>query len=267
MNIYNKFISFPNGTLINNWFEEDELKKKTGVTRTIPGYPYKIRNATPEIRQSIPRDNTFKRVIGEKEATNDYFLTSSLYGTYGNFSSPCDKYTHSKLREEEKNQKFQEYLKQHEDEFKAPEWEKYDPKVDLKSTYSTSYTEKEIGKNLGRRIMFDQFHDPITADKPDKLFMAQHDMSKYPSILKSDQVKKYVNGSGRGGLYSGNREITFWSSHLGNSNMYHTFTFEPNPFGRSHAFSQPVQKTKGPNCQNQFFPNTETLPPLGTKSE
>ena len=42
-NIYNKHIKFPNGTLIDNWFEEDELKKKTGETRTIPGYPYKGR--------------------------------------------------------------------------------------------------------------------------------------------------------------------------------------------------------------------------------
>ena len=36
-NIYNKFIIHPNGTLINNWFEEDELRRHTGEGRTIPG--------------------------------------------------------------------------------------------------------------------------------------------------------------------------------------------------------------------------------------
>ena len=34
-NIYNKTMYFPNGTLINNWFEEDELRRKTGETRSV----------------------------------------------------------------------------------------------------------------------------------------------------------------------------------------------------------------------------------------
>ena len=143
------------------------------------------------------------------------------------------------------------------DEIKVEPWEKYDPKEDLQSVYSKAYTPKPVQKDLGKRIMFDQFHDPITSDKPDKLFMAQHDMSKYPSILSPQQIANYMATGNKDKLYYPNQEITFWSSHLGNSNMYHSFTFPPNPFGKSHAFSQPVQLTKGPNCQNQYFPNTD----------
>lgn len=32
-NIYNKTVLFPNGTLIGNWYEEDELRQKTGEGR------------------------------------------------------------------------------------------------------------------------------------------------------------------------------------------------------------------------------------------
>ncbi|MCQ2817901.1 MAG: hypothetical protein MJ252_11610 [archaeon] len=258
MNIYNKFTKYPNGTLINNWYEEDELKKQTGTARSLPGYPFKMRNADPELRKSIPRDDTFKRVIGQKEPSKDYFTTSSAYG---NFLSPNSRYNQEYL-EESKNQMTRSFAKKLPPPMPAAEIEKYDPKVDLVSTYGSVYTPKPVQENIGRKIMFDQFHDPIDKDKPDKLFMARHGVGKYPSILDQDQIIKYVNNGGKGKLNNGNQEITFWSSHLGNSNMYHSFTFAPNPFGRSHAFSQPVQRTKGPNCQNQFFPNTETLPPL-----
>ena len=35
MNIYNKTMYFPNGTLINNWFKEDELRRRTGETHSV----------------------------------------------------------------------------------------------------------------------------------------------------------------------------------------------------------------------------------------
>ena len=246
-NIYNKNIKYPNGTLIDNWYEEDELKKRTGYTRNIPGYPYKLRNADPELRKSIPQDDTFKRVIGEKEPSKDYFTTNAEYGR--NCQMNNERYQNNAVEEEKNPPK--------KNEIKDEPWQKYDPAVDLKSVYSTAYTPKKIQKDLGRRIMYDQFHDPIAADRPDRLFMAQHGVSRYPNILTPEEIAHYMATGEKDKLYQRNQEVTFWSTHLGNSNMYHSFTFPPNPFGKSHAFTQPVQLTKGPNCQNQYFPNTD----------
>ena len=39
MNIYNKTMYFPNGTLINNWFKEDELRRRTGETHSVTSSP------------------------------------------------------------------------------------------------------------------------------------------------------------------------------------------------------------------------------------
>lgn len=36
-NIYNKKVLVENRTLINNWYEEEVLKKLTGESRSIPG--------------------------------------------------------------------------------------------------------------------------------------------------------------------------------------------------------------------------------------
>ena len=42
-----------------------------------------------------------------------------------------------------------------------------------------------------------------------------------------------------------NNPATFWMGNLNNSNMYRSFTKGPNPFAKSHAFTQPIQKTRG----------------------
>lgn len=34
--IYNKNFLYPNGTLIDNWYEEESLRQRTGTTRSIP---------------------------------------------------------------------------------------------------------------------------------------------------------------------------------------------------------------------------------------
>ena len=71
-NIYNKVILHPNGTLISNWFEEEELRRRTGEGRTIPGknFPKRWMDFENPIKNTNPRDDTFKRIIDNEIYTS-----------------------------------------------------------------------------------------------------------------------------------------------------------------------------------------------------
>ena len=57
-NIYNKDIITKNGTLIDNWFEEDELRRTTGTTRSIRGFNYGKITFDPEGSHVSPSSHT-----------------------------------------------------------------------------------------------------------------------------------------------------------------------------------------------------------------
>ena len=109
-NIYNKDIITKNGTLIDNWFEEGELRKLTGEGRSIKGTTFGKITFDPEVIHTTdnPHDNTYQRVIGEKEPTKAYTLTSHDYGQ-NNYE--VLKYTHPKLNVKDEKQKLNVYIK------------------------------------------------------------------------------------------------------------------------------------------------------------
>jgi len=103
-NIYNKIILTKDGTLIDNWFEEGELRKKTGEGRTIRGTTFGKITFDPEVYHSNdnPHDDTYQRVIGEKEPRKDYSLTSK---DYGQNNDEILQYTHPKLNVKDDKEK------------------------------------------------------------------------------------------------------------------------------------------------------------------
>ena len=84
-NIYNKVVNYPNNTLIDNWFEESELRKSTGNGRTLRGSHFgKITfdPENPKTRKIIdPVDDTYRRVIGDGASDKTFFTFNSLYGS------------------------------------------------------------------------------------------------------------------------------------------------------------------------------------------
>ena len=52
----------------------------------------------------------------------------------------------------------------------------------------------------------------------------------------------------------------FWMSRLNTTNMYRSFTKGYNPWARSHAFTQPIQKTRGAYVFNQNAYNGNQAP-------
>ena len=109
-NIYNKIILTKDGTLIDNWFEEGELRKITGEGRTIKGTTFGKITFDPEVYHSNdnPHDDTYQRVIGEKEPRKDYSLTSK---DYGQNNDDILQYTHPKLNVKDDKEKLNIYIK------------------------------------------------------------------------------------------------------------------------------------------------------------
>ena len=109
-NIYNKKIITQDGTLIDNWLEEGVLRKLTGEGRSIKGTSFKKITFDPEVvhTNDNPHDDTYKRVIGEKEPSKDYSLTSYDYGQNNDEILP---YTHPKLNAQDEQKKLNTYIK------------------------------------------------------------------------------------------------------------------------------------------------------------
>jgi len=55
------------------------------------------------------------------------------------------------------------------------------------------------------------------------------------------------------------KPATFWMTHINSGNMYRSFIKNPNPWARSHAFTQPLQLTRG---AVQYYQNAHNDPIL-----
>lgn len=235
-NIYNKVILHPNGTLISNWFEEEELRRRTGEGRTIPGknFPKRWMDFENPIKNTNPRDDTFKRII-DNEHTGFYKTT---YQTYGKFKYPEKKYMYKGKKELE----FDDFIN---GEIERQQKNKNGKKEDrlFDTTTGSTYVSQPLEQKVGQRIMYTQEHIPIdTKRNPDKLFMAQHKMGKFPRVLSDKEVEQYID---KNIPYYKDKEITFWSMNIDKGNMYRTATLGINPFARSNAFTQDIHHTKG----------------------
>lgn len=104
--------------------------------------------------------------------------------------------------------------------------------------------------SLGRRHMLTQDAFPIPQDRPDKLFMANHDLSKYPSIIPDKTADNYIDKTIP---YYKDKEITYWSMNLEKSNMYNSNQNGINPFAKSSGFTQDLNNVRS---ASQFYGNT-----------
>ena len=162
-NIYNKFILTKDGTLIDNWFEEGELRKKTGEGRSIKGTTFGKITFDPEVihTDTNPRDDTYKRVIGEKEPTKDYSLTSKDYGLNNDEILP---YTHPKLNVKDDQEKLNIYVKN--SNLYREEAEKCGQEFrSFETTNKSLHPPQPIKEYIGLRHMLTQDRDPIPREK------------------------------------------------------------------------------------------------------
>src|SRR5690606_31198055 len=108
--------------------------------------------------------------------------------------------------------------------------------------------------SLGRRIMKTQDHIQVQPENIDKLFMASHGMSKYPSVISNNTAGEYID---KFVPYYKDKEVTFWSMNLEKGNIYRSHTQGTNAFAKSSGFTQTVHNTR---AANQFTGNVQNNP-------
>ena len=267
-NIYNKTILSRDGTLIGNWFEEGELRKLTGEGRSIKGTSFKKVTFDPENIHidNNPHDNTYQRVIGEKEPTKDYSLTSKDYGQ-NNYE--ILKYTHLKLNAEDEQKKFNIYLKNsklYNEEANKCEEEFHS----FETTNRNLHPPQPIKDYIGLRHMMTQDRIPIPREKAINLIpieiikkMGQEaaeeefkEKKRKKEELKRLQAKSKLPPEELV-KQQDEESSSFWLNNVNSPNVYHSFTKGISPWARSSAFTQNIQNTRG---AFQFYQNAYNSP-------
>jgi hypothetical protein len=237
-----------NGTLIGNWYEEEELRNKTGAARTIPGkhIPKKTMDFDTQITSEYPRNDTRARVLGEH--LGDYYQSTNK--TYGAFPKEHEKYLNTGIKDRIFNSFFNNY-----DNSRKAENENLKHNINNLRLHETSgknlYNTKPADyTSIGKRHMYSQDNIPLNADNNDELFKASHDMGKFPRITNNTQTDNYID---KYIPYYKDKEITYWSTNLNKGNMYKSASLGSNAFAKTSGMTQPIQTTKS---VNQFSGNT-----------
>ena len=219
--------------------------------RNIPDTHIPKRHYDPEDTSPPPnveRNNTKVRILGT-ELETPFNLENKRYGR---FNRPELKYMKTGI----KDKMFEEFFQSHLDKEKE-EQKELDKKISNLRMFETTKRDNVIPQtcdytSLGRRQMLTQNLYKIPVERLDKLFMANHESSKYPSIIPfkttEEYPEKYIP-------YSKDKEITFWSMNSQKSNMYRSNQTGINSFAKSSGFTQPLANVRS---AEQYHGNTTT---------
>lgn len=200
----------------------------------------------PIIAPNVPRNNTKVRILGTELETP--FQKESE--RYGKFEHPEKKYLKTGIKDQMFEEYFKTFLQKEEQEKKILEENMENLRM-FETTKRNNVIKQTCDYNsLGRRHMYTQDFFPVPADRPDKLFMANHDLSKYPSIIPERNAENYVD---KYVPYYKDKEITYWSMNLEKSNMYRSNQNGINPFAKSSGFTQLLDQVRS---ARQFHGNT-----------
>ena len=267
-NIYNKEIITKDGTLIDNWFEEGELRKLTGEGRSIKGTTFGKITFDPEVihTSTNPHDNTYQRVIGEKEPTKDYSLTSKDYGQNNDEVLP---YTHPKLKVKDEQQKLNIYIKNsnlynNEAEKCGQEFRSFE------TTNRCLHPPQPFKEYIGLRHMLTQDREPIPREKAinfipieiiKKMGQEAAEADFQEKKRKKEELKRLQAKSKLPpeelAKQPEDEGSSFWLNNLNSSDIYHSFTKGKNPWARSSAFTQSIHNTRG---AFQYYQNAFNSP-------
>ena len=246
--IYNKKLHTQNGTLIDNWFEEDELRKRTGVTRAIPqqNFPRKFFDFETPIKDPNPKDDTFKRLINN-DHTGFYKTT---YSNYGDFSFPEKKYKYEGDEEKEFNEFISNKM-----EIKHQKTNFKEPISLFDATVKNTIVPQRIEGPFGQRLMKTQDLEKIPEERKDHIFQQEYGISKKPGVItKNDFAKAFSNYKIP---YYKDKPLTYWAMNQNRANVYHSSSNGLNSFARSSGFTQPIQNTRGVYLYNQNITNNK----------
>ena len=238
-NVYNKVVNYPNNTLIDNWFEESELRKSTGNGRTIRGTHFgkiSFDPENPKIRKvTEPVDDTYRRVIGDGASDKTYFTFNSLYGT----KNLDEKVVIKKKNVDPQKQMilYTGYLNKISGKPKLKDIIPEDEKI-----YQNRLAKppNQFYNYVGYRHMYTQDRQIVPREQAIN-FVPIEKVKKMGQEAAEEEAKLKKES-----LENNDDESTlFWLPRINTGNVYRSFTKGPNPWGKSHAFTQPIQKTRG----------------------
>ena len=233
--IYNKKLLSKNGTLIDNWYEEEKLRNLTGVPRAVEqkNFPKKFFDFENPIRNPNPYDDTFKRVINP--SPNTQYQTS--YSTYGNFSFPEKKYFY----EGEEKKEFNHFISQKVE----LEHEKSNFKEPI-SLFDSSTKNTIIKQNLegpyGQRLMKTQDLEKIPEYRKDTVFQAEFGINEKPGIITREEFSQAFKNKIP---YYKDKPLSYWAMNQNRANVYHSAPVGINSFAKSSGFTQSIHNTRG----------------------
>ena len=247
--IYNKKLLSKNGTLVDNWFEEEELRKRTGVSRSIPlqNFPRKFCDFENPIKNPNPGDDTFKRIINN-EHTGFYKTT---YSNYGDFSFPEKRYKYEGDEEKEFNEFISNKMedRRQKNNFKEP--------ISLfDATVKNTMVPQDIEGPFGQRLMKTQDLENIPEERKDHIFQNEMGINNAnPGVISKNDFKQAFNNYKI--PYYKDKPLTYWAMNQNRANVYHSASNGLNSFARSSGFTQPIQNTRGVYMYNQNITNNK----------
>ena len=243
--IYNKKLLSKNGTLIDNWYEEEQLRNITGVPRAVQqkNFPKKFFDFENPIRNPNPYDDTFKRVINPSQ-DSQYKTT---YSTYGDFSFPEKKYKY----EGEESKEFNTFIS----EKVELEHEKSNFKEPISSfdayTKNTIIPQKLEGP-YGQRLMKTQDLEKIPEYRKDTVFQSEFGINEKPGIITREEFSKAFKTKIP---YYKDKPLSYWAMNQNRSNVYHSAPVGINSFAKNSGFTQTIHNTK---ASKGFYQNVTT---------
>jgi len=271
-NIYNKKILTRDGTLIDNWFEEGELRARTGEGRSIQGTNFGKITFDPEVYHSNtnPRNNTFKRVIGEKEPRKDYYTT---YKDYGHNNDEILQYTHPKLNTEDDMKKLKIYVKS--SNLYGEESKKCGEEFrSFETTNKSLHPPQPFREYIGLRHMKTQDYEPIPREKAinfipieiiKKMGQEAAEQEFQDKKRKKEEMKRMAEKYKQRLIAEENNEkfeeedkrASFWLNNINSPDIYRSFIKGTNPWAKSSGFTQKLQNTRG---AFQYYQNVKDSP-------
>lgn len=189
------------------------------------------------------------RILGT-ELETPFQKESQTYGKFEQQQEKEKKYLKTGIKDQIFEDFFKTFMQREEQEKKLLEANIENLRMFETTKRNNVIAQKCDYNTLGRRHMYTQDSFPVPADRPDKLFMADHDLSKYPSIIPEKNAENYVD---KYVPFYKDKEITYWSMNLEKSNMYRSNQNGINPFAKSSGFTQPLDQVRS---AKQFFGNT-----------
>lgn len=196
----------------------------------------------------VEKNNTKVRILGTALET-PFRLESQ---TYGNFKNPEKKYIKTGVKDTLFENFIKTFVEKENEDKKALEESIKNIRMFNPTSSEVVIKQKCDYTTLGKRHMYTQDCFPIPENRPDKLFMANHDVSKYPSIIPEKIADNYVD---KFIPYYKDKEITYWSMNLEKSNIYRSNSNGINPFGKTSGFTQPLSEVRS---ATQFHGNVSS---------